>query len=258
MVEIEWAGEVAVLRLNRPNNLNALDPDMFRALRGALQELTQGGRARALVLTGTGRAFSAGGNVQWFGARIAEGPGGVTQSIPEFLERDGCPVTQAMVDSPIPVLCAVNGPCAGGAVGMALAADIVLAARSAYFVLPQAPALGIVPDLGATWALARVAGRARAMALALSGERLPAEQAEQWGVIWRCVEDAELLAQAIVLAGRLAAMPDKVARDTRRLLDEALAVPLRTQLASECRAQRELLQSEFFTQACARFAQRSR
>ena len=143
-------------------------------------------------------------------------------------------------EAPVPVLTAINGPCAGGALGIALAADLVLAGRRAFFSVPQVPELGIVPDLGATWLLPRVVGQARAMAMSLLGERISAEKAEQCGLAWQCVDDAELLAQAVAAARRLAASPMEAVSGTRRLIRDSWARPLREQLDEEGRWQMKL------------------
>jgi 2-(1,2-epoxy-1,2-dihydrophenyl)acetyl-CoA isomerase len=142
-------------------------------------------------------------------------------------------------------------------VGVALAADVVIAARSAYFLVPQVPQLGAVPDLGATWFLARLLGRSRALGIALMGDRIGAAQAEQWGLIWRCVEDAELVDTAQAIAMRLASASAPAVRDTRRLIDEAPANTLARQLDEERAAQRVHVGADFFNAACVRFLARA-
>jgi 2-(1,2-epoxy-1,2-dihydrophenyl)acetyl-CoA isomerase len=141
-------------------------------------------------------------------------------------------------------------------VGIALAADIVLAARSAYFLVPQVMQLGVVPDLGLTWSLGRQLGRGRAMGMAMLGERIGAAQAEEWGLVWRCVDDAELLEQAGAVARRLGATSPAAVRDTRRLIDSAPGNTLSQQLCDERSAQCEHVAGEFFHDACVRFLAR--
>lgn len=257
MVTTEWEDGVAVLTLQRPAALNALDPALLSALLAALNDAVHSKRARAIVLTGAGRAFSAGGDVRWFDACAAQGPECLAQAVPAWMEDAGHPVVQALAELPVPLVTAVNGPCVGGAVGVALVADVVLAARSAYFLLPQVSTLGIVPDFGSTWAAGRLLGRARALAWSLLGERLPAERAEQWGLIWQCIDDDSLRAMAITTARRLAQVPPRAIIGTRKLLDHAAQTSLAAQMADERQWQRELVRQPFFSAACARFSERS-
>ena len=248
---------VATLTLDRPDALNALGPALLIELAAALRASTADSRTRAVVLTGAGRAFSAGGDIGWFGEVLAGGAAHAQAEIGRFMEDVGNPLTRAIAECPVPVVAAVNGPCVGGAVGIALAADIVLAARSAYFLVPQVPQLGAVPDLGATWMLSRLLGRSRALGIALLGERIDATQAEQWGLIWRCTADAELQVQAQALAQRLGQASPAALRDTRRLIDAAPATTLEQQLADERTAQRQHVAGAFFNDACARFLARA-
>ncbi len=248
---------VATLALNRPETLNGLGPDLMTAMATALHACTDDERTRAIVLTGAGRAFSAGGDIGWFGEVLAGGPAHAQGEIGRFMADTANPLTQAIAECRVPVVSAVNGACAGGAVGIALAADVVLAARSAYFLVPQVSQLGIVPDLGATWALSRLVGRSRALGMALLGERIDAAQAEQWGLIWRCVDDADLLEQAQVLARRLGGTSAAAVRDTRRLIDAAPVNTLAQQLGAERTAQLPHVAGDFFNTACARFLARA-
>ncbi|MDM0016113.1 enoyl-CoA hydratase/isomerase family protein [Variovorax saccharolyticus] len=247
---------VATLTLDRPQALNALSPGLMVELAAALQACIADRGTQAVVLTGAGRAFSAGGDIGWFGEVLAGGAQHARAEIGGYMEEVGNPLTRAIAECPLPVVAAVNGPCVGGAVGIALAADIVLAASSAYFLVPQLPQLGAVPDLGATWMLARLLGRSRALGIALTGERVGAAQAQQWGLIWRCCADDELQAQAFALARRLGGASPAALRDTRRLVDAATANTLERQLADECAAQREHVAGDFFNDACARFLAR--
>ena len=258
LVQTTLRDGVATLTLNRPGALNALAPDLTTALLAALRECTADEGTRAIVLTGAGRAFSAGGDIGVFGKALAGGPAHAQAEIGRYMEETGNPVTQAIADCPVPVVVAVNGACVGGAVGIALAGDVVLAARSAYFLVPQVAHLGIVPDLGATWALSRLIGRSRALGMALLGDRIDAAQAEQWGLIWRCVDDADLLEQAHALAQRLGRTSAAAVRDTRRLIDAAPSNDLTQQLEGERQAQLAHVAGDFFNTACARFLARSK
>ena len=251
-VTSELQDGIAVIRLERPQALNALNPELVGALSQALAAAIAGGQARAVLITAAGRAFSAGGDIAYFMATRRQHGDQAAQQIGEFMESGGNALVRAIVAAPLPVVCAVNGPCVGGAVGIALAADLVLAARSAYFLVPQVDQLGVVPDFGATWVLARLLGRARALGLSLLGERIAAERAEQWGMIWRCVDDDQLSNEALALARRLAARPTAAVVATRALLD-ATAADCGGQLALERATQLRLLQQEQPWQAFARF-----
>ncbi|MDM0117431.1 enoyl-CoA hydratase/isomerase family protein [Variovorax sp. J22R133] len=239
MIQTTWHERVAVLALDRPASLNALDPELLHALGTAMSDALDG-HATALVLTGTGRAFSAGADLRWFAQRSAQGVEAQRIALKEMLEAGGS-VVRAILEAPVPVVSAINGPCIGGALGIALAADVALAGRSAYFSLPQVPQLGIVPDLGASWLLPRLVGRPRAMGMSLFGDRIHAGQAEQWGMVWKCVDDADLQAQALSIARQLAAAPAQAVIGTRRLLDEAFACPMEQQLSEEGRRQMDLV-----------------
>jgi enoyl-CoA hydratase/carnithine racemase len=172
-------GGVARVTLNRPDRLNAFTAQMHEELNEALASLA-GGDARVLVLTGAGRAFCAGQDL----SDRAVAPAGDNVDLGESLELRYNPLIRRLVGLPMPVVAAVNGVAAGAGANIALAADIVLAARSARFIQSFAN-IGLLPDSGGTWVLPRLVGQARAMGLALTGEPLSAEKAEAWGLIWR-------------------------------------------------------------------------
>jgi 2-(1,2-epoxy-1,2-dihydrophenyl)acetyl-CoA isomerase len=251
-VQVRRHSDVAVITLNRPQALNALVRSMGEQALAALHEAVATG-ARSIVLTGVGRAFCAGADL----AAIAEGfnssPDDVAQSIGSDMLKVFNPLSLAIAQAPIPVVCAVNGPCVGGGVGLALAADIVIAARSAYFLVPQVASLGVVPDLGATWELPRAMGRARALGAMLLGERMGAEQAQDWGLIWQCVDDAALLDQALSLASRLANVPAETVQAARQLVDAAPHTTPANQLDAERALQVRFLGTAFFRERVARF-----
>ena len=248
---------VATLTLDRAEALNALSPALMLELAEALRAAVNDRQTRAIVLTGAGRAFSAGGDIGWFGEVLSGGGLHAQAEIGRYMEDVGNPLTQAIGECPVPVIAAVNGPCVGGAVGIALAADVVLAARSAYFLVPQVSQLGAVPDLGATWMLSRLLGRSRALGIALLGERIDAAKAEQWGLVWRCIADEELQAEAQALAHRVGRASAAALRDTRRLIDAAPGNTLGQQLADERAAQRQHVAGAFFNDACASFLARA-
>jgi 2-(1,2-epoxy-1,2-dihydrophenyl)acetyl-CoA isomerase len=157
---------------------------------------------------------------------------------------------------PVPVVCAVNGAAAGAGVGLALAGDVTIAAKSAYFYLSFLPKLGIVPDLGCTWIIPRLVGPARAMGMSLLDERLGAERAAQWGLIWACVEDDALLLEAQQLAQRLARLPAHAVIEARRAFEASARHTLPEQLHYESERQRELLNRPSFAEGVAAFLQK--
>lgn len=218
---------VATLTLNRPDSLNALNAALIEEMRAALASLPGSG-ARCLLLTGEGRAFSS-------GADLVAG-GGLPDDVGAALESHLNPLIEDVFDLPMPVVAAVRGPCAGAGCSLALAADIVIASRSAYF-LQAFINIGLVPDAGATWLLPRLAGRARAMEMMMLGERVPAEQAAAWGMIGRMVEEEELESEANALAVRLAQGPTAAYSLLRKLARDAGQAPLSEALAAERRAQ---------------------
>ena len=227
MIRLDLRASVAVLTLNRPQRLNAAPPQMFTEIHNALRALPDLG-ARALLITGEGRAFCSGADVQNMGA--ANGTRGANTH--KVLTEVYSPVMLALSQLNIPVLAAVNGVAAGIGASLALAADFTLAARSAYF-LEAFVNIGLVPDGGATWMLARQVGKARATEMIMLGERIPAERAEQWGLIYRAVDDADLMAQALALAERLANGPTVALGMMRRGLALALSQSYEDALATE-------------------------
>jgi 2-(1,2-epoxy-1,2-dihydrophenyl)acetyl-CoA isomerase len=237
---------VATLTLNRPDSLNALNSAMLDEMRAALESLAESG-ARALLLTGAGRGFSS-------GADLASG-GGLPDDVGAALEAHFNPLVEALFSLPLPVVAAVNGPCAGAGCSLALAADIVIAGRSAYF-LQAFINIGLIPDAGATWLLPRLAGRARAMEMMMLGERIPAEQAADWGLISRVVEDDELETEGIALATRLAEGPTVAYGLLRRLARDAEQLKLTDALIAERIAQREAGRTQDFRGAVMAFLQK--
>ena len=227
MIRLDLRGSVAVLTLNRPQRLNAAPPQMFTEISAALRALPSLD-ARALLITGEGRAFCSGADLQSRGP--ASGPrGAITHQV---LTEVYSPGMLALSQLGIPVVAAVNGVAAGIGASLALAADFTLAARSAYF-LEAFVNIGLVPDGGATWMLARQVGKARATEMMMLGERIPAERAEQWGLIYRAVDDAELMAQALALAERLANGPTLALGMMRRGLAQALSQSYEDAMAAE-------------------------
>src|SRR6516165_9185885 len=239
-----------VVTLNRPRRLNAFCEPMHHALRQAIAAAEDDGACRALLLTGAGRAFCAG---QDLNERISKD--GEVKVLGSALERHYNPLIRKLRALPFPVIAAVNGVAAGAGANLALACDLVLAARSANFVQAFAK-LGLVPDSGGTWFLPRLVGNARALGLALLGDKLPAEQAAAWGLIWRCVEDAELAPAVEALALQFAAAPTRGLARTKQAIYEGLNRTLREQLDIERDYQGELGRSADYAEGVAAFSEK--
>src|SRR5580698_9281388 len=200
----EAANGAARLTLNRPDRLNSFTVQMHGEVADALSKVESDASIRALLITGAGRGFCAGQDL----SDRAVAPGADGLDLGESLENRYNPLIRRIVNLPKPVVCAVNGVAAGAGANIAFAADIVLAARSAKFIQSFSN-IGLVPDSGGTWILPRLAGQARALGLALTGEPLSAEKAESWGLIWRAVDDAELKSESDKLVARLAVGPTR-------------------------------------------------
>ncbi len=248
---------VAIVALNDAECMSPLGEDIIAGLRQAVEAVHADKAVRAVVLTGRGRGFCVGADLKRYrellerpkpGESLGQYVGGLMASVN--------PVIQGLRELPVPVVCAVNGVAAGGGVGLALAGDMTIAARSAYFYLPFFPALGAVPDMGASWMLPRMIGRARAVGLALTGEKLPAQRAADWGLIWACVEDAQLEAEAMHLARQLAAMPAHAIAEARALFAAAEVNSFAGQLALERARQIELIDGESFAEGVRAFSER--
>lgn len=245
-------GDVAILTLNRPQTLNGLSLGLLKDLRAALAAVYADPSVRALLLKGAGRAFCAGADLS-----VPQGEGGLPVSGGAgVLEQRMNPLILALRQCPVPVVAAVHGAAAGGGAGLALAADVVIAAHSAYFYVPQMCKLGLLPDLGLTWFLPHRIGPARATALTLMGDRLPAQQAAEWGLIWRCCVDDALMDEALAAAHRLAQGPSHAALETRRAFDAALHNDLAAQLDYEAARQRALGPGEAFREGVQAFREK--
>jgi 2-(1,2-epoxy-1,2-dihydrophenyl)acetyl-CoA isomerase len=243
-------GGVARLTLNRPDRLNSFNTAMHAEVREALGSL-KGSDARVMVLTGAGRGFCAGQDLN----DRAVAPGGAAADLGESVEKNYKPLVLALRSLAIPVIAAVNGVAAGAGANIALACDLVIAARSASFVQGFSK-LGLVPDSGGTWTLPRLVGNARAMGLALLGDKLSADQAAQWGLIWRSVDDAELSAVVDALATQLAAAPTRGLARTKQALYEGWNRTLEDQLDIERDYQRELGYTADYAEGVAAFTQK--
>lgn len=248
----EREGHVLILSLNIPARLNPISKDLQLALRTRLAQLRSDDSVHAIVLTGAGKAFCVGADLSSMGADPAA-QGSLGERTYEGMEGMSNRLIEDLRTMPMPVVSAINGPAAGAGVGIALAADVVLAARSAYFYLPFMPKLGIVPDLGTTWFLERFVGRARAVGMSLLGEKLSGEEAAQWGLVWRCVEDADLRSQAIAVAQRLARLPAHAVGEIRAVYEHSGSHSLVEQMRYEAERQRELIDKPSFAEGVKAF-----
>ena len=220
-----------VLTLNRPRQLNAFDAALHVAMRAALDEIEADGTCRAVLLTGAGRAFCAG---QDLSAVELPGPDRPTAQVDlgRTIGEDYNPMLRRLRALPMPVICAVNGMAAGGGANIALACDIVIAARSAQFLQAFAK-IGLIPDCGGTWLLPHLGGPARARGMALLAEPIPAETAERWGLIWKVFDDEILMGEAYGLAERLAKGPTSAYAATKRAIEAASTNTFDAQLDME-------------------------
>ncbi|MCC7464119.1 MAG: 2-(1,2-epoxy-1,2-dihydrophenyl)acetyl-CoA isomerase [Gammaproteobacteria bacterium] len=249
-IEFSIAAGVARLTFNRPERLNSFTTAMHAEIRAALARLQPEG-ARVLVISGAGRGFCAG---QDLGDRAVT-PGTQAVDLGESIEAHYAPLVLALRALPLPVIAAVNGVAAGAGANVALACDLVVAARSATFVQAFSK-LGLVPDSGGTWFLPRLVGNARAIGLSFLGDKLPAAQAAEWGLIWRCVEDSELAPVVDALAAQLAAAPTLGLARTKQAIHGAWARTLAEQLVVERDLQRELGRSQDYAEGVAAFLEK--
>ena len=217
-------GAVATITLNRPDVLNALNTALMLALREAVEKAAADAAIRAVVVTGAGRGFSA-------GADLPSSSGGTGNAGTTLRERYH-PVILAMLAMPKPIISAVNGVAAGAGMSIAMAGDIILAGRSASF-LQAFSKIGLVPDAGSTWFLPRYVGDVRARAMAILADRISAQDAQSFGLVWQVHEDAELLPKAQEMAQRLAAMPTRAYAMIKQALNDSHQRDLATQLELE-------------------------
>jgi len=240
---------VATLTLNRPEKLNSFTRSMHEELSKALDQV-ESSNARALVITGAGRAFCAGQDL----ADLDFTPGAMTD-LGALIDGYFNPLVRRLQALPIPVIAAVNGTAAGAGANLAMACDLIVAARSASFIQAFVK-IGLVPDSGGTWLLPRRVGEARALGLALTGDKLGAEQAQQWGLAWKVVDDQDLQAAAMQLAAQLAQQPAKAIATIKRAIRASSNNTLDQQLDLERDAQRELGESHDYAEGVAAFKEK--
>jgi len=240
---------IARITLNRPDKLNSFNERMHQEVRQALDEIQVYG-ARVLLITGAGRAFCAG---QDLGDRQASADRQI--DLGDTIETYYAPLVRTLRALPLPVLAGVNGVAAGAGVSLALACDLVVAAKSASFIQSFAK-LGLVPDTGGTFFLPRLVGTARALGLALLGERLSAEQAAAWGLIWRCVDDESFGGSIEELVNILAAAPTKGLACTKAAINRSADHSLNEQLDLERDYMRELGRSNDYREGVTAFLEK--
>jgi 2-(1,2-epoxy-1,2-dihydrophenyl)acetyl-CoA isomerase len=227
-VLLERKGGVAVVTLNRPDRLNSFTVEMHEALAKILSDIAEDAACRAIILTGAGRGFCAGQDLN--DRTVA--PGGGRNDLGVSVEERYNPLVRRMRGLAKPIVVAVNGVAAGAGASIALHGDIVIAARSAKFIQSFVK-IGLLPDTGSSWTLRHSLGEARAKGLALLGEPLSAEKAESWGLIWKMVEDADLMVEAMRIAETLAASPPLALAATKAAIQKAATNSLDQQLELE-------------------------
>jgi len=250
-IRYESSGGIARITLNRPERLNSFTTRMHAELREALARVASGGEARVLLVTGQGRAFCAGQDL----SDRAVAPGEAPVDLGTSIEENYRPLVLTLRELPIPVVCAVNGVAAGAGANIALACDIVIAARSASFIQAFCK-IGLVPDSGGTFFLPRLVGTARAMGLAMLGDKVTAEQAVSWGLIWKCVDDVDLPSTTEGLLAQLAQAPTRGLAAIKRAVYASSGNTLPQQLDLERDLQRELGYSADYREGVAAFLEK--
>lgn len=249
------ADGVATLTINRPERMNALHIGVIAEMIDAVDKIRDGlSDARVLVMTGTGRAFCSGADLAGGGAGGGGGGSGPVDA-GKVLETHFNPLLERLFALPVPFVTAVNGAAAGAGCSYALAGDIVIAGRSAYF-LQAFVNIGLVPDVGSTWLLPRLAGKARAQAMMMLGERVPAETAADWGMIYKVVDDAELMSEVKAVATKLAKGPTRSYALIRQGLRDSLDKTLTEALMVERRNQLHAGRSADFAEGVTAFLQK--
>ena len=246
-------GGIARLTLSRPDKLNSFTGEMHAELRDALDSIQADGSVRVLVLSGAGRAFCAGQDLA--DPEMSALPDGRLADIGNVVENNYKPLILRLQNLRVPTIAAVNGIAAGAGASVALACDLVVATKSASF-LQAFSKVGLIPDTGGTWFLPQRVGMARAIGLAMLADKLPAEKAADWGLIWAAYEDAEFSAKVDAMAAQLAAMPTKALVRTRQAMHAAAGHTLEQQLSFEGGFMRELGWSPDYAEGVAAFMEK--
>ncbi len=243
----EQDGPLATLTFNRPDKLNSMTASMHAEIRDAFAQIEECG-TRALIVTGAGRGFCAGQD-------LADLDLSGEIDLSYTLESDFNPLVRRIYNAEFPTVCAVNGVAAGAGANVALACDIVVAARSASFLQAFAR-IGLMPDAGGTWSMTRLAGPARAKGMSLLADPISAEQAESWGMIWKVVDDEALQAEALAIAAKLVAGPTMAYRLAREAVNDAGVNTLDQQLELETKGQGSLAKSDDFREGVNAFLEK--
>lgn len=256
-LEFEVDGRLAIIKLNRPDRLNALNEQLIKELHQAISDVANKDEIGGLMLTGNGRGFCAGADITQVNFDKSPGPlaeqGELSyQTLLKYLN----PLIQMIHDMEKPVVAAVNGMTAGYGVSLALICDIVFAAESAKFIQVFLPRLGVVPDGGATWMLPRLTTRARAIGMMLTGDKITAKKAEEWGMIWKCLPDEEMAEAAYKTAHKLAHGPSLGLSSLKLAVKQSDDNSLEQQLRLEAYLQKSCCGSADFAEGCAAFVQK--
>lgn len=250
-IQLERANGVARLTLNRPDKLNSFNVQMHEEMQHALDSIATDGETRCVLLTGAGRGFCAGQDLSDRAVKSDEERPDLGMSVEKFYN----PLIRRLTNLPMPVVCAMNGVAAGAGASVVMACDIVLSARSSAFILSFAK-VGLVPDSGSSWHFARAIGLPRAKALAMLGNKLPAEQAEQWGLIYQVVDDEALLDEAGKLAEHLAIQPTEALGKIKKLVHTCFDYSLNEQLERERADMQYLGRSDDYREGVAAFMEK--
>ena len=251
-IELEKKDSVAYLTLNRPERLNSFNVEMHLELQKALDDIATDGETRALFITGAGRGFCAG---QDLNDRAVNSDTDARPDLGDSVERYYNPLIRRLTNLKMPVICAVNGVAAGAGASLVMACDIVFAAKSASFILSFAK-VGLIPDSGSSWHFAKAIGLPRAKALAMLADKLPAEQAEQWGLIYKVCEDEELVDSAKACAEHLAKQPTMALANIKALLNGNFETSLNEQLERERLLMQKLGRSDDYREGVASFLEK--
>jgi len=255
-IEFEVKNGLAILTLNRPNRLNALNPELLDELHEVITKVAHDDGIKALLLTGNGKGFCAGADLSGFPEKTADALFAQGEYSYNMVVKRFNPIIQNIHEMGKPVIAAVNGVAAGYGVSLALACDVVFAAESASFVQVFVPNLGIVPDGGATWLLPRMTTTARAMGMFLSGENIKAKQAEDWGMIWKCVPNESLMEVAHAFATKMVNGPTIGIRSLKTAINQSKENSLQRQLQLEANLQKTCCSTIDFAEGAQAFAEK--
>lgn len=250
-IVLEKANGVAKLTLNRPDRLNSFNVQMHEELQTALDGITTDDETRCLMITGAGRGFCAGQDLNDRAVTADGGAPDLGMSVEKFYN----PLIRRITNLKMPVICALNGVAAGAGASLVMACDITIAARSASFILSFAK-VGLVPDSGSSWHFTRALGLPRAKALAMLGNKLKAEQAEQWGLIYQVVDDEDLIDEASKLVSYLAEQPTEALANIKELVHTSFDYSLNEQLERERKAMQHLGRSHDYKEGVAAFIEK--